>query len=125
MDTGYVNLIDDATRQAVLARTHPSPQTAGVAGVCDQPGATWNHDAYAVRSADSARWRDPYLPVIRLTGQPSSAIVAAYASLGALCDRFIAFELGTMFAPFGKIYDPPPTPACLTCRSASAPSTHR
>ena len=26
-------------------------------------------------------------------------------SIGTLADRFIAFELGTMFAPFGKIYD--------------------
>ena len=25
--------------------------------------------------------------------------------LGGYCPQFIAFELGTMFAPFGKIYD--------------------
>lgn len=76
--------------------------------MADQPGAAWNRDAYARPDrANSARAGGT--PVIfqsfGLTGKPSSAIVAAYAHLGALCDRFIAFELGTMFAPFGKIYD--------------------
>ena len=32
-------------------------------------------------------------------------MVAAYEAVGQECDSFIAFELGTMFAPFGKIYD--------------------
>ena len=110
MDTGYVNLIDDATRQAVLARTQAI--AAGrefVAGafVADQPGAAWNRDAYArpIEQIQRAGGTPVIFQSFGLTGQPSSAIVAAYASLGALCDRFIAFELGTMFAPFGKIYD--------------------
>ena len=28
----------------------------------------------------------------------------SYADFGKVCDRFIAFELGPVFAPFGKIY---------------------
>ncbi len=32
------------------------------------------------------------------------AIVDAYAEIGRHCDRFVAFELGTVFAPFGRIY---------------------
>src|SRR4029079_178254 len=39
-----------------------------------------------------------------LTGQADDALVASYAELGRHCDRFIGFELGEMFAPFGKIY---------------------
>jgi hypothetical protein len=39
-----------------------------------------------------------------LTGLPDAELVAAYESLGEHCDGFIGFELGTMFAPFGKIY---------------------
>ena len=31
-------------------------------------------------------------------------MVSAYHRIGVACDRFLAFELGTMFAPFGKIY---------------------
>jgi hypothetical protein len=40
-----------------------------------------------------------------LTGLPDAELVAAYEAIGRDCDSFIAFELGTMFAPFGKIYD--------------------
>jgi dihydrodipicolinate synthase/N-acetylneuraminate lyase len=32
-------------------------------------------------------------------------VVGRYAELAKVCPRFIAFELGTMFAPFGAIYD--------------------
>ncbi|MFO7634499.1 MAG: dihydrodipicolinate synthase family protein [Caldilinea sp.] len=110
MDTGYVNLLDDTTRQAVLARTQAI--AAGrefVAGafVADRPGAAWNRDAYArpIEQIQRAGGTPVIFQSFGLTGQPSDAIVAAYASLGALCERFIAFELGTMFAPFGKIYD--------------------
>ena len=39
-----------------------------------------------------------------LTNQPEPEIINAYATLARECDGFIAFELGKMFAPFGKIY---------------------
>ena len=84
MDTGYVNLIDDATRQAVLARTQAI--AAGrefVAGafVADQPGAAWNRDAYArpIEQIQRAGGTPVIFQSFGLTGQPSSAIVAAYA----------------------------------------------
>jgi hypothetical protein len=110
MDTGYANLIDEATRLEVLAQTQAT-LTGGafVAGafVADQPGDAWNPDAY--RRQMAAIQRHGGMPIIfqsfGLTGQPPAAIVAAYAALGRDCPRFIAFELGTMFAPFGKIYD--------------------
>lgn len=110
MDTGYVNLLDAATRQEVLTRTQAI--AAGrefVAGafVADQPGAAFNRDAYArqIELIQQTGGTPVIFQSFGLTGQPSAEIVAAYASLGALCERFIAFELGTMFAPFGKIYD--------------------
>ena len=40
-----------------------------------------------------------------LVTQAPNAIIAAYAEIGGFCPQFIAFELGIMFAPFGKIYD--------------------
>jgi dihydrodipicolinate synthase/N-acetylneuraminate lyase len=110
MDTGYANLIDEATRCEVLAQTR---QTLGagafVAGafVGDQPGAAWNPDAY--QSQIDLIQQYGGTPVIfqsyGLTQQSPDAIIQAYTSLAKTCDNFIGFELGTMFAPFGKIYD--------------------
>jgi hypothetical protein len=39
-----------------------------------------------------------------LTGLPEPELVSAYEAVGRDCDAFIAFELGSMFAPFGRIY---------------------
>src|SRR5207247_2426304 len=39
-----------------------------------------------------------------LTNQPDDVIISSYAEISRYCDKFIGFELGTMFAPFGKIY---------------------
>src|SRR5258707_5142330 len=110
MDTGYVNLLDDASRHTALALAH---KTLGggefVAGafVADQPGDSWQVDAY--RREIEAIQQHGGTPVIfqcyALTGQHPDAIPAAYAALGRDCPRFIAFELGSTFAPFGKIYD--------------------
>jgi dihydrodipicolinate synthase/N-acetylneuraminate lyase len=110
MDTGYVNLLDDATRQAVLERTRQTlSDGAFVAGafVADGPGAPWNGDAY--RQQIDIIQRFGGTPVIfqsyGLTGQAPDDILNAYTALGRDCPRFIAFELGKMFAPFGAIYD--------------------
>ncbi len=110
MDTGYVNLLDDAQRQAVLARTQAiaaSREFVAGAFVADRPGAAWDRDAYArqIELIQQAGGTPVIFQSFGLTGQPADAVVAAYAAIGALCARFIAFELGTMFAPFGKIYD--------------------
>ena len=109
MDTGYINLLDEVTRAEVLNRTQRI--TAGqrfVAGayVADQPGASFNADEYfrrmeAIESADG-------IPVIfqsyGLTGQNDEAIVESYRQISERCSRFIGFELGRIFLPFGKIY---------------------
>jgi dihydrodipicolinate synthase/N-acetylneuraminate lyase len=109
MDTGYANLLTPAERVAVLDATRAAlggrPFVAGVF-VGDAPGAAFDRDAYLREMA-------PILdrggtPVIfqsyGLTGLPEPELVAAYEGLGTRCDGFIAFELGTMFAPFGRIY---------------------
>lgn len=109
MDTGYANLIDEDTRQQVLA--HTQDVSAGrdfVAGafVADKPGANWNFEAYRVQI--ELIHQHGGTPIIfqtfGLTSQDSSAIVDSYAQIGEIAPQFIAFELGTMFAPFGKIY---------------------
>lgn len=110
MDTGYVNLLDDHTRVEVLQRTR-SELGAGafVAGafVSDQPGATFDLDAY--RHALDQIQSHGGTPVVfqshSLTALPSDALINAYHELGRDCPRYIGFELGSMFAPFGRIYD--------------------
>ncbi len=110
MDTGYVNLLDDAGRRDVLAHTRDTLSGgAFVAGafIGDQPGDAWNAAAYFQQIHLIQFYGG--IPVIfqsyGLTSQPPQAIVAAYGELGRECSEFIAFELGQMFAPFGQIYD--------------------
>lgn len=129
MDTGFGNLLDDATKQIVLERTRAElgggPFVAG-AFVKDQPGAAFDSDAYQ-RSIEPII-RHGGTPVIfqsyGLTAQPDDAIIASYAALGRTAP-FIGFELGTMFAPFGKIYSLDvyrgllEIPACLGAKHSS------
>lgn len=110
MDTGFVNLITEEQRQKVLRATGCA--LAGgefVAGafVADSPGDAFDANAY-FRQVESIQ-RQGGTPIIfqsyGLTRQSGEAIVRSYESIGERTDKFIAFELGTMFAPFGAIYD--------------------
>jgi len=110
MDTGYVNLLDDRTRREVLDHTKKiAGKKSFVAGayVADTPRDKWNPDAYKCQL--DLMLEKGATPVIfqsfGLTNQSGEKIVASYEQLGRFCEEFIAFELGQMFAPFGKIYD--------------------
>ncbi len=109
MDTGYVNLLDDSTRLEVLHRTQRI--TAGrmfVAGafVKDAPGAACDHSTYAsrIQQIQSHGGTPVIFQSYGLTQQTDEAIIESYRTLALDCDRFVGFELGTMFAPFGRIY---------------------
>jgi dihydrodipicolinate synthase/N-acetylneuraminate lyase len=108
MDTGYVNLLDDATRLRVLDETQAVAGSRFVAGafVADRPGDAFDRDAYLRQIEPIARRGGT--PVIfqsyGLTGQDGDGVVAAYGEIGRRGGPFIGFELGEMFAPFGKIY---------------------
>lgn len=109
MDTGYVNLLDESTRLEVLQRTQRV--TAGrmfVAGafVMDAPGAAFDSAAYASRmhQIQSHGGTPVIFQSYGLTQQSDDAIIDSYRTLARECDRFVGFELGTMFAPFGRIY---------------------
>lgn len=109
MDTGFGNLLTlgekakvlDATRSALGGR----PFTAG-AFVGDAPGAPFDRDGYLRAVAEiTARGGTPVIfQSYGLTSLPDPELIAAHETIGRECDSFIAFELGTMFAPFGKIY---------------------
>ncbi|MEL6150613.1 MAG: dihydrodipicolinate synthase family protein [Chloroflexota bacterium] len=110
MDTGYANLITDEERTEVLKLTQET--LAGgefVAGafVGDNPGDAWNADAYfaQVETIQQMGGTPIIFQSYGLTGQDNAGIVDAYTRIGEKADRFIAFELGQMFAPFGAIYN--------------------
>lgn len=109
MDTGYANLIDEGTRQAVLRETRAiAGDGRYVAGafVSDRPDAAFDLAAYA--KAIEAIEAEGGIPVIfqshGLVSQSEEDVVRAYQELAARCDQMIAFELAQVFAPFGAIY---------------------
>ena len=109
MDTGFANLIGSDLRDEVLQRTKTlASGRFFVAGafVGDQPGASFNLEAYQRTTADISHHGG--VPVLfqsyGLTEQSDEAIIDSYRRIASAGDQFIAFELGSMFAPFGKIY---------------------
>jgi dihydrodipicolinate synthase/N-acetylneuraminate lyase len=110
MDTGFGNLLAPEQRIAVLDATRSALGRKGfVAGafLSDAPGSSFDLQGYMSEvAAITARGGTPVVcQSYGLTELPPAEIPAAYAALSADCDSFIAFELGTMFAPFGTIYD--------------------
>jgi len=90
MDTGYVHLLSPEQRAEVLSRT----RSLGVDFVA---GAFDGADVEAVQALGGT-------PVIF----PSAAthdVVPAYERIAASADRFIGFELSTVFNPDGRIWD--------------------
>lgn len=109
MDTGYGNLIDDKIRRQALQLTREligDGKFVAGAFVGDTPGSAFNLDAYRQQIDLINEYAGT--PVIfqsyGLTGQSDAAIADAYRQIGECAGEFIGFELGTMFAPFGKIY---------------------
>jgi len=108
MDTGYVQLLAPADRVRVLDLA--ASVTAGrfVAGayVRDDAGAALDLSAYlAEATAVAERGGTPVVfPSHGLNGLDESGWVGALAALGERLDRFIGFELGAMFVPYGRIY---------------------
>lgn len=109
MDTGYAHLLTAEQRTEALDRTQSvlsGEQFFAGTVVRDTPGDAFAPQAYAEEmSAIASRGGTPVVfQSYGLTQQADEAIVAAYQLLGRECDRFVGFELGNMFAPFGKIY---------------------
>jgi dihydrodipicolinate synthase/N-acetylneuraminate lyase len=109
MDTGYVQLLDPETRARVLDVTAAHADDHGfVAGafVADSPGAPFDLDAYvaAMQQITGHGGTPVVFPSHGLNALDDAEWVAAHEQLGARFDRFIGFELGAMFVPYGRIY---------------------
>jgi len=110
MDTGFVQLLDPAARVRVLDIAEAtSPRSLGfVAGayVPDTPGDAY--DAAAYEEAAKAVLERGGTPVIfpsnGLNALDPDSWTSAHVTLGSRVDRFIAFELGEQFVPYGRIY---------------------
>ena len=115
MDTGYVQLLDAATRTRVLevAAAHADAHRVGAGGgfvagafVADEAGASFDLDAYLTAMEEiTARGGTPVVfPSHGLNALDDSKWVNAHEQFAAHVDRFIGFELGAMFVPYGRIY---------------------
>lgn len=108
MDTGYVQLIDEPTRERVLelAADHADEWVAG-AFVEDAPGDALDPAGYerAMRAITSRGGTPVIVPSHGLNALDGPDWVRAHERLASACERFIAFELGPMFIPHGRIHD--------------------
>jgi dihydrodipicolinate synthase/N-acetylneuraminate lyase len=107
MDTGYVQLLRAPDKDRVLdvAAAVTDGQFVAGAYVADTVGAPFDLDAYLRASAGiTARGGTPVIfPSYGLNELTDGGWVAALQSIGARLDRFIGFELGAMFVPYGRI----------------------
>jgi dihydrodipicolinate synthase/N-acetylneuraminate lyase len=107
MDTGYVQLLGDDDKAEVLDRAAAVADGAFVAGafVADGPGADFDLDGYlAACESIMAKGGTPVIfPSFGLNGLDDDGWVEALGEIGARVERFIGFELGPMFVPYGRI----------------------
>ncbi len=107
MDTGYVQLLRRADRERALEVAAAVTGGAFVAGafVADEPADAFDLRTYVTAAtAVAERGATPVVfPSHGLNALPEPDWVAALAAIGADLDRFIGFELGPMFVPYGRI----------------------
>ena len=97
MDTGYVHLLDERTKQDVLTRTQSLlGGQRFVAGAFDASGAVAvaEHGGMPV-----------IVPSAAASGTAAGSVMSAYERVAAVVDRFIGFELSPVFNPAGSIWD--------------------
>jgi dihydrodipicolinate synthase/N-acetylneuraminate lyase len=107
MDTGYSNLLTPEERTQVLRLVQ---EVAGgrefIAGafIEGQEGDVDDLYAKAVDEIQSFGGTPIIFQSSKLKALSASEKVATYAKIGERCKKFLGFELGEMFLPFGEIY---------------------
>jgi dihydrodipicolinate synthase/N-acetylneuraminate lyase len=108
MDTGYVQLLDDTERSRVLelARKAAGDGFVGGVHVADAPGDGFDADGYArgIEAVQSRGGLPILFPSHGLSSLAPEEWVEAHRGLARHADRLLAFELGPMFVPYGRIY---------------------
>jgi len=113
MDTGYVNYLSDAEKQAVLRWTREALGAGGafVAGAyIENQSGHGAADVVALYRREMERVAEVGgIPILfqtaRLHGKSAEEKAAAYRAICRGFPRVLAFELGAMFAPNGEIFD--------------------
>ena len=107
MDTGYTNLLtaDERARVLALAREVSAGRRfvagAFIEGEPGDPVARYRREISAITAAGGT----PILfQCTELAGASDDEAVRIYREATAGCEAALAFELGQMFAPFGRIY---------------------
>ena len=107
MDTGYVQLLGESDRERVLdlAATVTGGEFVAGAYVADATGDTFDLDAYErAACAIAERGGTPVIfPSHGLNELDDDGWVEAHRAIATHLDRFIGFELGAMFVPYGRI----------------------
>ena len=107
MDTGYVNLITAAQRARVLAETAEVGRGRSFVAGCFIEGGTGDPVRLYLREIDAVRTAGgtPILFQSSALGTRSEdEIFDVYAGVAVEGGPMLAFELGAMFASFGRIY---------------------
>jgi dihydrodipicolinate synthase/N-acetylneuraminate lyase len=108
MDTGFGPVLDPTARARALDITRAASTGGWVAGAhaSDTPGAAFDGDAYARECGEIAEAGGlPILfPSFGLAGLDDDALVVAHERLASVAGRLLAFELGPMFHPAGRIF---------------------
>jgi dihydrodipicolinate synthase/N-acetylneuraminate lyase len=104
MDTGFGAVLDPGVRRLVLDRAGPGC-VCGVY-VDDAPGAALDLDGYrrAITEVEQSGATPIVFPSWGLHGVPEGDLPGVFAAIARDAERFLAFELGAMFVPHGRIY---------------------
>ena len=107
MDTGYVHLLTPDERRRVLELTAEAAMgrrfVAGafIEGDDGDPASAYRRRTEEIRGLGGT-------PILfqcsALADRPEADVLEVYERVGAAGGPLLAFELGTMFAPFGRIY---------------------
>ncbi|MEO1992871.1 MAG: dihydrodipicolinate synthase family protein [Pirellulales bacterium] len=108
MDTGYVQLINHATRREVLRcarETLGSQEFFAGACVSDREGDAFNLQAYREQFGmiEEVGGVPVVFPSWGLSAGTEKDFISKYKLLAANVDRFIGFELSRVFVPCGRI----------------------
>jgi dihydrodipicolinate synthase/N-acetylneuraminate lyase len=108
MDTGYANLISDDERRDLLEITRE--EAAGrrfISGayVQGKPGDAMAHYRQQIEEIQSYGGTPIIFQSDHVKRLDAKGVVSFYEEIGRIAPRFIGFELGEMFVPFGRIYD--------------------
>jgi dihydrodipicolinate synthase/N-acetylneuraminate lyase len=108
MDTGYVQLLDWPTKKRVLdlAREVTGGDFVAGAFVLDREGDPFDLGAHVAAATEIAgRGGTPVIfPSHGLNAGTEGHWIDALAAIAGEVDRFIGFELGSMFVPYGRIF---------------------